>query len=108
MDYSKVIEKLYFCATECTRCYDACMFDKNKDALQRCMMMDRDCADICNTTAAILERDTENADILLRLCVEICERCADECEKHQHEHCKKCAQACRECAELCHHHAEVH
>ena len=108
MDYSKVIEKLYSCATECTRCYDACMFIKDTENLQRCMMMDQDCADICTLTAKILERESENADIFLRVCMEICELCAEECEKHHHDHCKQCAQACRECAEMCHHHAEVH
>ena len=108
MDYSKVIEKLYSCATECTRCYDACMFEKDKEDLQRCMMLDQDCFEFCNMTAKALERESENAEIFLRLCVEICEKCAEECEKHHHEHCQKCAKECRECAELCHHHAEVH
>ena len=84
------------------------MFEKDKDSLQRCMMLDQDCADTCNLTAKILERESENAEIFLRVCMEICERCAEECEKHHHEHCKKCAQACRECAAMCHHHAEVH
>jgi flavoprotein len=46
--------------------------------------------------------------LFLRLCVEMCERCADECEKHPHDHYKACALACRKCAELCLHHAEVH
>lgn len=102
MENKKLIEELELCAGQCTHCYDACNMEKEKDKLKRCMMLDQDCADICRLTAQLLERNSENADLFLKLCGEVCEKCADECDKHSHlEHCKKCAEVCRKCAEMC-------
>ena len=101
MDKKKLIDELYFCAAQCTHCYDACRIEKNKEELEQCMLHDQDCADICRLTGQLLERDSENADKFLKLCSEICEVCAGECEKHSYEHCIQCAKVCRECAEMC-------
>jgi hypothetical protein len=66
------------------------------------MMLDQDCADICRLTGQLLERNSEDADLFLKLSADICMRCAEECEKHSHlEHCKKCAEVCRKCADMC-------
>ena len=84
------------------------MFEKEKDMLHKCMMMVQDCADTCRLTAEVLERESENADIFLRVCIEICERCAAECDLHEHlDHCKASATASRDCAELCQHQVSV-
>lgn len=101
MEKQKMIDVLHFCAAQCTHCYDGCHLEKQMD-MSRCMMNDQDCADICRLTAQLLEQNSENSDIFLKLCSEMCERCAAECEKYpQMEHCKKCAEACRKCAEMC-------
>jgi response regulator RpfG family c-di-GMP phosphodiesterase len=102
MENKKLIDTLYFCAAQCTHCYDACQREKEKENLNRCIALDEECADICRLTATRLEKSSENSEKFLRLCAEICESCAAECEKHTHmEHCKKCAEACRTCAEMC-------
>lgn len=109
MENQQIIDELYFCAAQCTHCYDACQIEKDKDKLQKCMMFDQDCADICRLTGQLFERNSENADAFLKLCGEMCEKCATECEKHSHlEHCKKCAEACRKCAEMCNKYQPVH
>ena len=109
MENKQIIDELYFCAAQCTHCYDACQAEKEKDMLEHCMMLDQDCADICRLTGHLLERNSENADPFLKLCGEMCEKCAIECEKHSSmEHCKKCAEACRKCAEMCNKHQPVH
>jgi len=109
MDNQKNLETLYFCAAQCAHCYNACQIEKDKEKLQRCMMLDKDCEDLCRLTAQLLERGSGNAELFLKLCAEICERCASECEKHAAlEHCKRCAEACRKCAEMCHDHQPVH
>jgi hypothetical protein len=102
MENKKLIDELYLCAAQCTHCYDACLLEKDKDKLQRCMMLDQDCADICRLTGHILERSSESANKFLELCAEICSDCAEECEKHSDmEHCKRCAEVCRQCSEMC-------
>ncbi|HEY0029879.1 MAG TPA: four-helix bundle copper-binding protein [Bacteroidia bacterium] len=102
MENKKLIDELHFCAAQCNHCYDACQMEKDKEELKRCMVLDLDCADICRLTAQVLERNSETADLFLKFCAEICEKCAEECDKHsQLEHCKKCAEACHRCAEMC-------
>jgi hypothetical protein len=104
METQKMIDELYYCAAQCTRCYDACKMEKDKEKLEKCIMFDEDCADICRLTGQLFERNSENTDIFLRLCAEMCVKCAEECEKHSDmEHCKKCAEVCRKCAEMCTH-----
>jgi hypothetical protein len=98
METKELIDELYRCAGQCTFCYNGCEREKEKDQLERCMMLDQDCADICRLTGHILERGSESSDLFLQLSKELCERCATECEKHaHHDHCKKCAETCREC-----------
>lgn len=107
MENEKIIDELYACAAECLHCLEACQSEKSKDKLQRCMMLNQDCEDICRLTAQLFERKSENAEMFLKLCAEMCDKCAEECEKHSlMEHCKKCADVCRSCAEMCreHHH----
>jgi len=109
MEHKTLIDELYFCAAQCTRCYDACMLEKENNNLQRCMMFDQDCAEVCRLTGQFLERNSDNQDLLLKLCEEICERCAEECERHDDlEHCRECATACRNCIEACRKHMSVH
>jgi hypothetical protein len=97
-----LIDELYFCAAECHACYNACDRETDKESLERCMLLDKDCGEICHLTGEFLERNSELAPSMLKLCLEACEKCAEECEKHAHmDHCKSCAAACRKCAELC-------
>lgn len=100
MKNQKIIDALYFCAAQCTHCYDACNLFKENN-MDLCMINDKDCSDICRLTGHLLEQNSPNGDIFLKLCVQMCERCANECEKHvDMEHCKKCAEACRKCIEI--------
>lgn len=102
MENKEMIAQLNFCAAQCDRCHYACHRESHKEALERCMILDQDCADICRLTSQLLERNSENAELFLKLCAEMCKRCAEECDKHtQLDHCKKCAEACRKCAEMC-------
>ena len=102
MESKKIIDELYFCAAQCENCYNACQQEEDKDQLKYCMISDQDCGEICRLTGQILERNSENGDLFLKLCAEICEKCAVECEKHSHfEHCKECSEVCSKCAEMC-------
>ena len=98
MKNKKIIDELYLCAEQCTNCYDACLIEEDKDKLQSCIMLDKDCAEICRLTAQLLERNSECADKFLNLCAEICIDCASECDKHKYEHCQRCAAVCRQCS----------
>ena len=97
----QLIEELYLCAAKCRRCYEACTEEADNQHLQKCINITRDCEQMCETTAQIVERNSEFQDKFLKWCAEICELCAEECSQHPHVHCTVCAQACKNCAEAC-------
>ena len=105
-DHSALIQKLLACALACENCATACLHEDDVAMMANCVMLDRDCADICTLAARLLQRNSDIAHQYLVLCEEICRMCSAECGKHRHEHCNKCAEACRECAETCHAHHE--
>ncbi|MHB1278198.1 MAG: four-helix bundle copper-binding protein [Bacteroidia bacterium] len=97
-----LVDELLLCAAECARCYTACQEEVDKEMLERCMLLDLDCEELCRLSVQVLERESENGPLFLKLCMEICDKCAEECEKHpKMEHCVRCAEACRKCANMC-------
>lgn len=99
--YHACIEACIECWVACEVCSDACLDESNLEKMVRCIRFDRDCAEICRTTAAVMMRNGELSAEMARACAEACDRCAEECEKHDHDHCRRCAEACRRCAEEC-------
>lgn len=95
------IDALQECILACEHCATACLQEEDVKMMARCIMLDRDCADICRLTMTLLARGSEHGKHLLRECMEVCEACAAECAKHQHDHCQQCAEACRRCVEAC-------
>ncbi|WP_426491483.1 four-helix bundle copper-binding protein [Hymenobacter sp. 102] len=77
-----LLDALNACIAACEHCATACLQEDNVKMMARCVLLDRDCADICALTARFTARGSEHAAHLLRECAEICKACADECEKH--------------------------
>jgi hypothetical protein len=99
--YHSCIEACVQCAQECEHCADACLKEADVSTLAERIRRDRDCAELCWTSAALMSRDSNFLDDLCRLCAEFCDLCGNECAKHDHDHCQSCAAACRHCAEEC-------
>jgi hypothetical protein len=103
----KCIETCLVCAHACVSCADACVGEADPRPLGRCITLDLDCADICQTTWRLLARQhTPEVAVLARqldLCAFVCRLCAEECERHasMHEHCRVCAETCRWCEQAC-------
>ncbi len=102
------IAALYECAQACTACADACLSEDQVADQIRCIRLNQDCADVCETTGRVLTRQTELdpalTRALLEACIQACRTCAQECEHHAEmgmEHCRVCAEACRRCEEAC-------
>jgi hypothetical protein len=104
---AQAIDALADCGQACTACADACLSEEGVADLVKCIRLDLDCADLCDTTARVLSRQTEyDANItrsLVEACRQSCKSCGDECEQHasHHEHCRVCAEACRRCEQAC-------
>lgn len=101
MNNQNLLQKLMQCAAACNNCADACLDEDNIKMMVACIRLDRDCAEICQTTASFMARSSNNAGGLIRLCADICRQCGQECQKHKSDHCQECARACFECAEAC-------
>jgi hypothetical protein len=97
------INACFDCALACTSCAAACTGRRHVDDLIRCIRLDLDCADLCETVGRALSRQARPDWDVLRIeigaCAAICEACALECEQHsrQFDHFSACARACRKC-----------
>lgn len=101
--YQGIIDACNKCAVACLHCASSCLQEDDVKMLARCILLDQQCADICQMTARMMARDSDFAESVLQICAEICEACGEECRQHEHmEHCQQCAKACYECAEICH------
>jgi hypothetical protein len=99
--HEELVNTLMNCAATCEYCATACLKEEDIDMMRNCIMLDRDCADICRLTATLLSRNSDNTDRILEVCAEVCQKCADECKHHEHDHCQDCARVCSDCAEAC-------
>lgn len=100
-DHSACIDACLHCALACEHCAAACLKEPELAEMAACIRLDRDCADLCLSTAAFMARGSEFDRALCRVCAEVCQACADECARHAPEHCRQCASACRDCAQAC-------
>jgi hypothetical protein len=61
-----------------------------------------DCAQICQTSADYMLRNSELHTRTCAICAEVCDQCARDCEKFGDDtEMKACAESCRRCAESC-------
>src|SRR5688500_15166327 len=97
------------CMEECQQCHNICL-----ETLAHCLTMGGahaeashinlliDCAEICQTSANFLLRDSTMHTRTCGACADVCEHCAASCEKMGEDaQMKECAKACRRCAESC-------
>lgn len=104
---AECIEACLDCEKACTSCADACLGEPHRDQLIRCIRLNQDCANICDTTGRLLSRQTQPDWGVLRaqvsLCARMCRVCGDECRTHaeMHEHCRVCAESCQKCLQAC-------
>jgi len=101
MEYNNLVSELEASAQACNVCFAACLNEEEVSLMARCIELTRECAEVCQISASMVARESENADRFLRLCAEISMACDEECSKHQLEYCQNCAKSCRHCAVLC-------
>jgi hypothetical protein len=112
-DHSAMMEE---CIRNCMECHRICL-----ETVMHCLQMGGkhadpahirvllDCAEICQTSANFMIRDSEFHARTCGVCAEICERCADSCEQiGADEKMRQCIEICRRCAESCRQMATMH
>jgi hypothetical protein len=97
------------CIDNCQECHGVCL-----QTVMHCLEMGGehaqpqhirlmlDCAEICETSANFMLRNSPLHGRTCGLCAEICVQCAEDCERFKDdEMMQQCAQVCRRCAESC-------
>lgn len=97
----RLIEILNNCADACDHCVSESLKEKDLEKMEACLRSSMNCADLCHTTARLVNREWKGLESILSACQETCRLCADECAEHDMEHCRKCEDACRQCAVEC-------
>lgn len=100
---------LQHCIENCTRCHQICLsiirhcLEKGGSHSQpQHIRLLQDCAEICQTSANFMLRQSPLHHHTCRVCSEICQLCADDCERMGDDpKMKECAQVCRTCAQSC-------
>jgi hypothetical protein len=104
---SSISSEMQRCIEECQRCHSVCLSMAATHCLEmggkhvepqhfRTML---DCAEICQTSANFMLRNSSLHAHTCRACAEVCAACADDCERVGDM--EACVEACRSCAESC-------
>ena len=101
-------EQMRQCIRECVDCHSVCL-----QTITHCLSLGgphaevghirllSDCAEICQTSANFMLRDSDLHVRTCGVCAEICERCAEDCERFDDARMQLCADTCRRCANSC-------
>jgi hypothetical protein len=103
-------QQMQECLENCKECHAICI-----QTTQHCLEMGGkhaqvahirlllDCAQICQTSADFMLRESSHHPSTCGICAEICLACAKDCEGigQDDSMMKKCAEICRRCAESC-------
>ena len=97
------------CIDDCLDCHSVCLETVNhclqmggKHADPRHIGLLLDCAEICQTSANFMLRDSALHGRTCGVCAEVCMRCAESCEQFRDDQqMMACAEVCRRCAESC-------
>ncbi|MDF9841009.1 MULTISPECIES: four-helix bundle copper-binding protein [unclassified Paenibacillus] len=101
IQYQECIDACIKCMNACNYSYVSSLKEYDLAALRESIRLDRECADICSFAVQAMTRQSPFVVEILRLCAEICERCADESSRHMQTHCQDCIDACRSAAMAC-------
>lgn len=98
----KCIQACLSCHTICLETITYCLTQGGKHAEAKHIRLLLDCAQICQTSADFMMRDSDLHTYTCAACAEVCLRCADSCDQMSNDaQMQACAEACRRCAEAC-------
>lgn len=101
IQYQECIDACIKSMNACNYSYVSSLKEYDLATLRESIRLDRECADICSFAIQAMTRQSPFVVEILRLCADICERCADESSRHKQTHCQECIDACRSAAMAC-------
>ena len=96
-----LVTTLAECIAACNHCMVSCLHEEEAHHLKECIELNHDCAAICQLTLNLLTAHSRFAAEVVKICVDVCARCAAECRQHPMEHCTECEAACIKCEQAC-------
>ena len=108
--HQPIDHEMEVCIENCTECHRICletmeyclgMGGKHADAEHIALLAD--CAQICQTSADFMIRDSRLHQQICAACAAVCRRCADDCAAlgAGDEQMQECAEQCAICEESC-------
>ncbi|MHB0859393.1 MAG: four-helix bundle copper-binding protein [Anaerolineae bacterium] len=97
------------CIRNCTDCHSICL-----ETISYCLQMSgehaepahirvlMDCAEICQTSANFMLRESTFHGLTCGVCAQVCEQCATSCARFDDAQLTACAEMCQRCAASCH------
>lgn len=73
-----IYDSLTSCSMLCNEFATECSNSDKIDDFYRSIFLNLDCADMCRHLAILYVRGSENARLLAKACIEVCEKCAQE------------------------------
>ncbi|MGH7518656.1 MAG: four-helix bundle copper-binding protein [Gemmatimonadales bacterium] len=106
----QISREMQECIEECLRCHGICLQTvshclelggKHADPAHIGLLLD--CAEICQTSANVMLRNSDRHQLTCRVCADICRACAEDCERiaGDDKMMKQCADECRRCQQSC-------
>lgn len=102
-EMKKCIQLCQDCHALCTQTVLHCLKLGERHAAPDHIRLLLDCAQICETTAQYLLRESSFHERICGLCDEVCRQCGENCMQTagDDELVKRCAGMCRRCADSC-------
>lgn len=107
---NQMTSEMRVCIQSCLECYSSCLETANhclmiggKHADPKHIGLLKNCADICQTSAAFMLAGSSLHGRVCGVCAEVCSACDESCSAMAEgdETMRVCADACRRCAESC-------
>lgn len=98
----RCIDDCLDCSSICTETIMHCLQMGGEHAEPEHIRLLIDCAEICQTSANFMLRNSNLHGRVCGVCAEVCERCADDCARFTDDSVmQQCAEVCRRCAASC-------
>jgi hypothetical protein len=108
LTHTSLSQEMQECIQNCLSCHGICL-----NTVTHCLQMGGvhaeashirlmlDCAEICQTSANFMLRNSNLHHMTCGVRAEICTRCAEDCERFDDPQMRACAKMCRQCADSC-------
>lgn len=102
VDMEECIRNCSQCHQTCERMIEHCLNKGGVHANPQHIKILIDCAQICQTSADFMLRNSHLHGATCRACAEVCEACAESCEQmNDDDSMQACIDVCRKCADSC-------